>query len=259
MVGRANSVIALRSEGVSLVLDITAGQLPAIVHWGADLETLELADAEALILSNIDPGGPNVVDEPIRLALLPEHWTGWVGRPGLSGSRAGRAWSPKFTATEVRVDGKPVTTTEGSATMINAGPGSVEVDAVDEVARLQLIMTIELTIGGLIRARAEVINLGEDPYAIDDCVIAFPIPRMPGRSWISLAIGARNGYRNGGRSVRGCICVRAERVAQAQTQPPCCTWESRDSPSPMGRSGPCTPPGAETIPTMRSDSSLAHR
>ena len=66
------------------------------------------ADAAALIISNIDPGGPNVVDEPVRLALLPEHWTGWVGRPGLSGSRAGRAWSPKFTATEVRLDGKPV-------------------------------------------------------------------------------------------------------------------------------------------------------
>ena len=61
--------------------------------------------------------------------------------------------------------------------MINAGPSSVEVDAVDEVARLQLIITIELTIGGLIRARAEVINLGEDPYAVDDCVIAFPIPQ----------------------------------------------------------------------------------
>jgi alpha-galactosidase len=177
MVGRANCVIALRSEGASLVLDISAGQLPAIVHWGADLETLELADAEALILANIDPGGPNVVDEPIRLAILPEHWTGWVGRPGLSGSRSGRAWSPKFTATEVRVDGKTVTATEGPPTMINTGPGSVEVDAIDEVARLQLVITIELTIGGLIRARAEVINLGEDPYAVDDCVIAFPIPQ----------------------------------------------------------------------------------
>ena len=106
MVKRANCVIALRSEGVSLVLDVSAGQLPAIVHWGADLGTLELADAEALILSNIDPGGPNLVDEPVRLAVLPEHWTGWVGRPGLSGSRAGRDWSPKFTATEVRVDGQ---------------------------------------------------------------------------------------------------------------------------------------------------------
>jgi hypothetical protein len=35
MVVRANCVIALRSEDVSLVLDISDGQLPAIVHWGA--------------------------------------------------------------------------------------------------------------------------------------------------------------------------------------------------------------------------------
>ncbi len=177
MVERADCVIALRSDGVSLVLDISAGRLPAIVHWGADLGTLELADVEGLILSNIDPGAPNVVDEPIRLVLMPEHWTGWVGRPGLSGSRAGRDWSPKFTATEVRVDGRPVTATEGQPIMINAGPASVAVDAVDEAARLQLNITIELTVGGLIRARAEVINLGEDPYTVDDCVIAFPVPQ----------------------------------------------------------------------------------
>ena len=82
MVGRANCVIALRSAGVSLVLDVSAGQLPSIIHWGADLGTLELADVQALILSNVDPGGPNVVDEPVRVAVLPEHWTGWVGRPG---------------------------------------------------------------------------------------------------------------------------------------------------------------------------------
>jgi alpha-galactosidase len=174
---RANCVIALHAEGVSLLLDISGGQLPAIVHWGADLGALELADAQALILSNIDPGGANVVDQPIRLAILPEHWTGWVGRPGLSGSRAGRAWSPKFTATEVRLDGKPVIATDGPATMINAGMASVVVDAVDEVAQLRLQITVELTRGGVIRARAEVINTGDDPYAVGDCVIAFPIPQ----------------------------------------------------------------------------------
>jgi alpha-galactosidase len=177
MVGRANCVIVLRSEGVSLVLDVMRGQLPAIVHWGADLGALELADVEALILSNIDPGGPNLIDEPVRLAILPEHWTGWVGRPGLSGSRAGRAWSPKFTATEVRVDGQPVISTEHRATLINAGLASVEVEAVDEVAQLQLHITIELTAGGVIRARVDVINNGDDPYVVDDCVIAFPIPQ----------------------------------------------------------------------------------
>ncbi len=177
MDGRANCVIVLRSDGVSLVLDVMRGQLPAIVHWGADLGALELADVEALILSNIDPGGPNLIDEPIRLAILPEHWTGWVGRPGLSGSRAGRAWSPKFTATEVRVDGQPVISTEHRATLINAGLASVEVEAVDEVAQLKLLIAIELTAGGLIRARVDVINKGEDPYAVNDCVIAIPIPQ----------------------------------------------------------------------------------
>jgi alpha-galactosidase len=175
MVAGANCVIVLRSDGVSLVLDVMRGQLPAIVHWGTDLGALELADVESLILSNIDPRGSNVVDEPIRLAILPEHWTGWVGRPGLSGSRAGRAWSPKFAATEVRVDGQPVMSTEHRATLINAGVASVEVDAVDEVAQLELLIALELTAGGLIRTRVDVINKGEDPYAVNDCVIAFPI------------------------------------------------------------------------------------
>ena len=177
MAARANCLIALRSEGVSLVLDISQGQLPAIVHWGADLGTLELPDVETLILSNIDPGGPNVVDEPVRLAVLPEHWTGWVGRAGLSGSRAGRAWSPKFTTTGVRVDGKPMIMSGDEPTMINLGLASVEVDAIDEVAELQLQITIELTAGGLIRARADVINIGQDPYTLNDCVIALPIPQ----------------------------------------------------------------------------------
>jgi len=47
--------------------------------------------------------------------------------------------------------------------MINAGLGSVEVNVVDEVAELQLQITIELT-AGLVRARANVINIGEDAY-----------------------------------------------------------------------------------------------
>ena len=211
MVKRADCVIALRTGGVSLVVDVSAGQLPAVVHWGVDLGMLELVDVQGLIVSNTDPGGPNVVDEPVRLAVLPQHWTGWSGRPGLSGSRAGRDWSPKFTATEVRVDGHLVTAREGEPVLINAGAASVSVDAVDEVARLQLTITIELTIGGLIRASAEVINRGEDPYTVDDCVIAFPIPqhareildfaghwgkeRVPQRSQLGVGVHLREGRK----------------------------------------------------------------
>jgi alpha-galactosidase len=62
--------------------------------------------------------------------------------------------------------------------VINSGTASVEVDAVDEVAQLALRITIELTAGGLIRARTEIVNTGQDPYAVNDCVIAFPIPQV---------------------------------------------------------------------------------
>ena len=211
VVKRADCVIALRTGGVSLVVDVSAGQLPAVVHWGVDLGMLELVDVQGLIVSNTDPGGPNVVDEPVRLAVLPEHWTGWLGRPGLSGSRAGRDWSPKFTTTEVRVDGHLVTARDGEPTLINAGAAVVAVEAVDEVARLQLRIIIELTTGGLIRASAEVINRGEDPYTVDDCVIAFPIPqhareildfagywgkeRVPQRSQLGVGVHLREGRK----------------------------------------------------------------
>ena len=259
MAERANCVIALRFEGVSLLLDITSGQLPAIVHWGADLGELELSDFEALILSNIDPGGANIVDQPIRLAMLPEHWTGWVGRPGLSGSRAGRAWSPKFTATEVRLDGKPVIATDGPATMINTGMASVEVDAVDEVAQLWLNITIELTRGGLIRARAGVINTGDDPYTVGDCVIAFPIPQHAREildfagHWGKERVPQRRPLTVGVHLLRG------GRVVPVRTPPPCCISECRDSPSPTERSGPFIPPGAETIRITRRGCSPGHR
>src|SRR5215217_6923856 len=171
MVGRANCVIVLRSEGISLVLDLTRGQLPAIIHWGADLGTLGLADVETLILSNVDPGVPNVVDEPVRVAVLPEHWTGWMGRPGLSGSRSGRDWSPKFTATEIRLDGSVVDAGIDRPTLINIGGGSVAVDAVDEVAQLRLTITLELSVSGLLRGRIELTNQSIDPYELTDCVL----------------------------------------------------------------------------------------
>ena len=29
--------VSLRTEGVSILVDLTGGRLPALVHWGADL------------------------------------------------------------------------------------------------------------------------------------------------------------------------------------------------------------------------------
>ena len=92
----AASVEHLRRGGTSVVLRLSADALPCVVHWGPDLGDLaaaELADVGAGVL-------PPVVDSLIAsqaaVAVLPQHAAGWLGRPGLAGSRAGRAWSVAF-------------------------------------------------------------------------------------------------------------------------------------------------------------------
>ena len=101
-----DALVYMRTEGVSVLVDLTRGRLPALVHWGAELDDPDPSDYGALIEAGVQPVGPNLVDEPVRLSLVPEHWTGWVGRPGINGSRAGRAWSPQFTTTSLLLNGQ---------------------------------------------------------------------------------------------------------------------------------------------------------
>ena len=170
-----NTVVHLRADRVSLVLDLTEGHLPAVLHWGADLEDLTAETAAALITSSLRPLASNTVDSPMRLALLPEHRTGWVGRPGLSGSRMGRDWSPEFVVTWVALDGRAIEST-ADVSVTNAGAGTLVVEAADELARLRLGLTLELSPAGLLRTRAELTNTADDAYALNDCVIAYPVP-----------------------------------------------------------------------------------
>jgi alpha-galactosidase len=168
-----DAFLSLREADIHVVLDVTGGRLPAVLHWGADLGPLSVEDAAALALSGLEPGAANLVDEPMRLSLLPEHWTGWVGRPGISGARAGRAWSPKFSTTALRVDGRDVPPLEQLLEL--DGPTLVEVDAVDTAAELELTVRFELLPAGLVRTSAELRNLGE-AYGLHDLVLAFPVP-----------------------------------------------------------------------------------
>ena len=167
-----DSMILLRAAGVALLLDCTAGQLPAVVHWGADLGELSASDAATMIAAGVHPIVPNIVDEPVRVAMLPEHRTGWVGRPGLSGSRGGRDWSPRFTGAEVFVDGDAVT----EAGLTSLGAGVVVWQGADAVAGLGLTLTVELTPDGLVRTRARLVNDGSDDYQLGDLVMALPVP-----------------------------------------------------------------------------------
>ena len=170
-----NTFVLLRTEGVTAVIDLTEGRLPSIPYWGADLGELSASEVGAIARSNEYPTASNIVDDPVRLAVLPEHWTGWLGRPGLSGSRAGRAWSPKFSTTALRVDGHD-RSADSAGLVATDGPTEIEVDAVDDVAGLAITITLGLTAGGLLRARATVTNTGEDGYQLQGLTPAFPVP-----------------------------------------------------------------------------------
>ncbi len=198
--------VHLRASGVSLLLDLTDGQLPAVVHWGAALGDLSLDEARALAQGDVEPLAGNAVDDPVRLSMLPEHHIGWVGKPGVAGHREGRDWSPKFEVTDVLVDGSSV---EGD--FVETGAGLVTVTAEDPEAGLQIHLDVEMLLSGLVRARAALRNEAADPYTVTELTVALPIPprareildfagrwgkeRTPQRSQLVVGIHEREGRK----------------------------------------------------------------
>lgn len=169
------STLALYWEaaGTGVVLDLSEHRLPSVIYWGDALGPIRPRDAEAIAAAAVPVVSLNAPDRPIRLSLLPEHRDGWAGRPGVSGSRAGAAWSPAWTVRSVRLDGRALSAST------TAGPGRLEIDAHDEFAELDLTLTLDLTPHGLLRCRARVTNTADSTrpaYQLDDLVIALPVP-----------------------------------------------------------------------------------
>ena len=164
------AILQLTAAGVSILIDATDGQLPAIVHWGAALPALTDDQAVSVIAASVPVTGSNTVDLPPRPGLLPGQDSGWMGRPGLRGSFGGIGWSPKFRTRTLTLNGTPVTGYNSS------GAGLLGVIAVDDAERLRLNLTLELLPGGLLRSRAQLTNLCDENYTLEDLALAFPIP-----------------------------------------------------------------------------------
>jgi len=159
-------LVHLRAAGVSLVLDVR-GRLPAVVHWGHDLGDLDADDLAALATVGVPSTVPNDLDDAAPFcALLPEHSSGWNGRPGLRGSRSGRGWSPQFVLTGFQPTTDP------------AGGGRIVATGVDEVAGLTLVIELELLPSGLVRQRASVTATTEGAYQVDGLALTLPVPAV---------------------------------------------------------------------------------
>ncbi|WP_240796726.1 alpha-galactosidase [Streptomyces sp. RFCAC02] len=152
---------------MSLVLDLSGGSLPRVVHWGSDVGPLDPAGLDALRLAARPQPIGFSVDGPVEVAVLPEQSAGWLGTPGLAGNRGGTAFSTAF-----RVE----RTDTGALPPPAGGPGTVTVRATDPAAALALDLTVELTPAGLVRQRATLTNEGTTPFAVDALNLALPVP-----------------------------------------------------------------------------------
>ncbi|NAZ82199.1 alpha-galactosidase [Kineococcus sp. R8] len=145
------------------MLGTPADALPSVVHWGADLGELDAGALADLRRAGLTSGVNNDVDEPEPLAVLPEQSRGWTGLPGLSGHRAGRAWSTRFVPTAWAVEEA-------------AAGGRVEVEAADDEAGLALRLELELLPTGLVRHRTTLTNTADADYEVADLALSLPVP-----------------------------------------------------------------------------------
>jgi alpha-galactosidase len=168
----ATQRLHLSAAGVSVVLDVTDGRIPAIAHWGAALGTLGRAGLDAVCEAAVDAVPQNGVDVPVRIGLLPQQSDGWIGRPGLTGARPdGSGWATRLVTQGIELDELPMT-----AAHAETGAARVRFALADETQQLTVALDVELLPTGLLRLRAVLTNTGRTPYALDELTLAVPVP-----------------------------------------------------------------------------------
>ena len=164
--------VHLAASGVSVLLDVTDGRVPAIAHWGRALGALGPEGMDALCEATVPPVPQNLVDVPVRVGLLPQVSDGWLGRPGLAGSRPdGSGWTPRLITRGLRVDGTPLADAHAET-----GAAHVEIDLEDPEEGLAVLLELDLLPTGLLRLRARLTNTGTDPYRLDELTLSLPVP-----------------------------------------------------------------------------------
>ena len=151
------AIVLLRGGDVCLVLDARGPGLPVITYWGEDLGPEP--DLEALVLAAAPAVARSTLDTAVPLSLLPERAVGHRGRPGLSGSREGRDFSPLFALQQV-----------------HEAPGALVVEAADGAAGLSLRVDLQLSEGGLLLVRHQLRNDGDEPYRLQELACVLPVP-----------------------------------------------------------------------------------
>jgi alpha-galactosidase len=164
-------VVHLRRGGTSVLVRLDPQALPAVLHWGHDLGDLSDHALAAVVPALGMPLWDSVIQSQEAVALLPQHSSGWTGRPGLLGSRAGRAWSVAFDHVTHAVQEAGTDWADGPA-------GAVRLLSTgnDPAGELEVRTELELLPSGLVRVRASVRNLAAEEYEVHAVEPALPVP-----------------------------------------------------------------------------------
>lgn len=163
MAAAADRIVLIRAAGASLLIDARGADLPEMVHWGADLGDLGAEALLAACTATVPAVPSNTLDAPRRIAVLPQHATGYPGLAAMSGSRAGRGWAPRFTMSRL------LTGTDGHEQVVRVEGG-------DDDAGLALISEFRLGSEGVLRMRHRLGNSGTDDYQLLGLPAVLPLP-----------------------------------------------------------------------------------
>lgn len=169
-------IIHLFADDVSVLLELRSHALPVILYWGPTLGHLEPEEAHLIARVGMPGTEAGMPDEPFRIGIVPEHHLGYTGRPGLSGHREGRDWSPVFGTVQAILEGEDLPIGFGFR---EENGGALYVRCVDRSAQLDLVIDIELHDAGVLRARATLTNTASpdvEPYRLEELSLAFPVP-----------------------------------------------------------------------------------
>ena len=150
----------LSSDTSSLLLDVRDGAL-VIAHWGhaliGNISETRVAQNQSIANSSWDLNtNPGIMRESAR---------GFLGRPTLSGHRNGSAWSTKFEVTDFHhIDNHCLVTFR------------------DFLAELEVIVTFDLDIFGVLTQSSTVKNIGDTDYFLNEFIHWLPLPQEANQS-----------------------------------------------------------------------------
>lgn len=152
-------LIQLRAAGVALLIDVGAAPLPVVLHWGADIGSLDPATEQEFLRSQRPAVATSQLDEASPVQLLPQHALGYAGRAGLAGARGSGGAGALFSTEQVEISGN-----------------TLVVHARDPVAELCLRSDVTMLASGVIMMRHCVTNHGAEPYQVHGLPAILPIP-----------------------------------------------------------------------------------